>query len=601
MKAQPRFRSVPILLAIALSSSACLAQGAATTTTLGISPGTSVAPGTTITLAAHVTSNGNPFRNGTVIFCKADAPHCEDSALLGSAQVSTGGWAKLRLRLGVGTYSIQAVFQGTPGGTPVRQGSASAPQTLTVKGRSASITSAVNAEFADEVYKLVSRVAVFGREPISGSLSFEDAINGAAPISLGSDTLVPQSTVSGFVASGLTPINNDAYSFAVGDFNNDGIPDLVATNYLTNTLSILLGKGDGTFNSLAPIPADYEPNQLAVADFNGDGNVDIAVTYRDEGSVAILLGNGDGTFGTANHFSAGANTQSIVVADFNGDGMLDIVTGDVDGSMVSTLLGNGDGTFATPVNASVPGEVFGLLTGDFNHDGIPDLAASTNNDIFILLGKGDGTFAVASALGAGDSSSAISADFNGDGIPDLAMIHQVGGPNDDTLGASIYIANGDGTFTLKATPITVFLGNQQLNLIRAADFNGDGIVDLAAETNSYIFAPLSNSSVTVLLGAGDGTFPRSATPVQTVLEAGGAVADYNVDGIPDLLTDSYNNQVNKTSLGTLLGVQVTTGALHNVFLHPPATHSITPVYTGSSTIEPSSGPALTLNITADNQ
>lgn len=592
MKTYYRFCLFSVFLVLAaFSASSCLAQAAATTTALSIAPGASVGSGTTITLAAYVASNGVPFHAGTVLFCKADSPHCEDSALLGSAQVASGGWAKLRLRLGVGTYSVKAVFLGTPGSVPARLGSASAAQNLVVKGRSSTVTSSVSAEFANDVYKLVSRVAVFGREPISGSLSFEDSVDGATPVSLGYDTLVPQNTVTGFTASALTPIGNDDDAFAVADFNQDGIPDLVSTNYESNQLSILLGKGDGTFLPLPRLAADYEPDQVATGDFNADGIADIAVTYRDAANVAVMLGKGDGTFTAANHFSAGPDTQSIVVADVNGDGILDIVTGNVSSQTISTLLGNGDGTFAAPVNLGIPAEPFGLLTADFNRDGIPDLAVSGSTDTFILLGKGDGTFSVASMLGAGESGSTVLADFNGDGSPDVATLYYPG----SYPALSVYLSNGDGNFTLTSTPITSTAGTPQPVMLLAADFNGDGVPDIAVD--EFSFSTL-NSAVTVLLGAGDGAFPRTTTPVQAELIHAGVVADYNSDGIPDMLLESYNDQVSKTSLGVLLGAQVTTGALHNVFLYPPGAHSITPSYSGSSTLFPSAGPSLSLNVAA---
>jgi hypothetical protein len=322
------------------------------------------------------------------------------------------------------------------------------------------------------------------------------------------------------------------------------------------------------------------------------------VTYRDAGNVAIMLGKGDGTFATANHFTAGRDSQSIVVADFNGDGILDIVTGDVSSSMVTTLLGNGDGTFAAPWNLSTPGEVFGLLTGDFNGDGVPDLAVSTDTDISILLGKGDGSFVVASSLVAGETSRTVLGDFNGDGIPDLATISY---PGNSYPALAIYIANGDGTFTLKSTPITSSPTDPQPSSLVSADFNGDGIPDIAVAEYTYPeFSPYPVSTVRILLGAGDGTFPHSTTPVQAVLEPLESAVDYNSDGIPDLLTESYNDQISATKLGVLLGIQVTTGAVRGVTLSP-GTHTVTAGYSGSSALAPSAGPPLTLGITPPAQ
>jgi len=190
------------------------------------------------------------------------------------------------------------------------------------------------------------------------------------------------STLSGF------------YSAYVGDFNGDGIPDLACPNFITGpnvTLTILLGKGDGTFQTVASIPSPHNSNNIAVGDFNGDGKADLAIADLDTG-VDILLGNGDGTFQPPVSYASGApgspGANFIVVADFNGDGRADIATSNL-GRSIGILLGNGDGTFQALATISVPREFFSLAAGDFNRDGKTDVVTS-NADV--LLGRGDGTF-----------------------------------------------------------------------------------------------------------------------------------------------------------------------------------------------------------------
>ena len=118
---------------------------------------------------------------------------------------------------------------------------------------------------------------------------------------------------------------------AVGDFNGDGIPDLAVADsgvYPTysGTVSILLGKGDGTFQAAVNYAAGRQPVSVAVGDFNGDGKLDLAVAnygdyFHGSGSgVSVLLGNGNGTFQPAQSFPAGINPTSVAVGDFNGDG-----------------------------------------------------------------------------------------------------------------------------------------------------------------------------------------------------------------------------------------------------------------------------------------
>ena len=135
---------------------------------------------------------------------------------------------------------------------------------------------------------------------------------------------------------------------------------------------------------------------------------------------------------------------------------------------------------------------------DFNGDGIPDLAVN-DNTLVIYLGKADGTYTEApipSIQGPAAGPMAVD-DFNGDGIPDLAVAMY------SSAGIAILLGNGDGTF---ATPVQASLPNLVVNTTQllAADFNGDGIPDLAMPDNS-------GQTVDILLGNGDGTFSAAVS------------------------------------------------------------------------------------------
>ncbi len=179
----------------------------------------------------------------------------------------------------------------------------------------------------------------------------------------------------------------------MGDLNHDGIPDLVVANNGNRpsfgSVTVLIGRGDGTFLPPVRYGAGKYPYSVALGDFNGDGNLDVAVT--DGTGLFVLLGNGDGTLSSARSHFAGISPGSVVAADFNGDGRLDLATVnfiDNYNGQVSVLLGNGDGTFQPPRHFPQGGAgSTQMVAADFNADGKPDLATvnySTGN-ISVLL------------------------------------------------------------------------------------------------------------------------------------------------------------------------------------------------------------------------
>ena len=247
-------------------------------------------------------------------------------------------------------------------------------------------------------------------------------------------------------------------------------------------------------------PTGGDPSQAAVADLNDDGKPDIVVDYADQNFVSVLLNNGDGTFQAPRDYAVG-----VFQAGNN-----------------STLGG-------------VPDDKRALVIADFTGNGIPDIAALDyqTDDISLLLGRGDGTFAPQRVIGLGSLTSpfALAAgDLNNDGIPDLAVVGSTGGP---AQRGDVLLGRGDGTFE---PPIPFTIPSDPgfpTNTVQIADFNHDGKNDLVYE----------GFETYVLLGNGDGSF-RPATPVGFGVQGGLVVADLNGDGNPDIITTAPTSFAN---------------------------------------------------------
>jgi hypothetical protein len=346
-------------------------------------------------------------------------------------------------------------------------------------------------------------------------------------------------TASAQIPRFLAPVSYavpGANMVVVADVNGDGILDLVTSNEFApggdGGVSVLLGIGHGTFHPSKQIVKGGSPSFVAVGDFNNDGKLDIAVANEPNpsqvitvtggpvpNSVSILLGNGNGTFQPSIDTPTSGALQ-LAAADFNGDGKLDLIVATGDSMPAQILLGHGDGTFAvsdTTVNA-----LTGVIVGDFNRDGKADFLAAG----FVMLGNGDGTFTLAQGL---DTFPAIAADFNGDGILDLA---------------SLFVS--DGRFIIGEMSLGLPGGSFAPSFIDdfsgfglvAADFDGDGKMDIFGtgdRTGDGIDPPIGGLG----LGVGDGTFSFGAAgfgapfgvPVKASFPAAG---DFDGNGSPDI-------------------------------------------------------------------
>jgi hypothetical protein len=373
-------------------------------------------------------------------------------------------------------------------------------------------------------------------------------------------------------------------SVAVADVNGDGHPDLVVAdvcqsleNCATGGVSVLLGNGDGTFQS----PVTYSSGgtaaqSIAVADLNDDGKLDVVVVNciatggtcggpSPDGSVGVLLGNGDGTFQPAVTYSTGGTMSlTIAVADLNGDGHPDIVVANWESApgQLGVLLNNGDGTFQSAVGYSTSFVPQGVAIADVKGDGRPDLVAAIeclNSDycdegaVNVLLGNGDGTFQppVVYSSGAPTGNGVVIGDVNGDGHPDVVVLN--GWYCSDLYcgnGIGVMLNNGDGTLQ---PAVNYNAAIQCGSGFAMGDVNGDGYPDLING---------GCGEVGLNLGNGDGTFqtavgyfsgewgPMGSQP--GIQPNGVAIADVNGDGNPDLVAVNRNGLTSIGTVGVLL-------------------------------------------------
>jgi hypothetical protein len=485
-------------------------------------------------------------------------------------------------------------------------------------------------------------------------------------VQLGTTTGVfnPVSTITApasFTLNGTTITGADTTSvsaYAAGDLNGDGKADMAfAVNGLNTTTGdqtpppvyfTSFSNGDGTF----PTPSAFALPQIApaggydngltvsgmqIAAFTTSKHNDLVFTFSDEiGGTAVanpyvagfvlLPGNGDGTFKapviTTTFSSATANTtaippQIVGTADFNGDGEADllvtvpnftIATGAA--STLELFLSNGDGTFKAPVtitNAPNP-DVNGsdpvpCTVADFNKDGKLDVAclgetSASQAQIGISLGNGDGTFAAPVILNAGGgdairSSGIAAADFNGDGNVDLGLF-------DYADFSGIFYGNGNGTFT--SVPLNGnFYPKDLINLAAggpsiATDLNGDGKPDILVGNvsliNSYGSAPVAPPAAvtTTALTASAATIAGGASVTFTATVTGASGSTGTPTGTVTFLDGA-------TTLGT--GTLNASGvATYSSSALAAGAHSITAQYGGDSNFAASTSKAVTVTVQA---
>jgi hypothetical protein len=270
-----------------------------------------------------------------------------------------------------------------------------------------------------------------------------------------------------------TPIGHQASPNEPGDFDNDGMPDAATANVADSTVSVVLGRGDGTFDPQQVMPVGGQPHGLAVLDADGDGDPDIVTANTTSNTMSLLLNNGNGVFGAATSFdSGGSGEYSLGAGDMNNDGIDDLVVGTQSDQMIHVMRGNGNGTFTRVATRAAGGFTWQLTLGDVDGDGDLDVATGNGGSAngAILKGNGDGTIQAAVVSGA---SGAIVAsdlgDLDGDGDLDWVL---------SSFGSArwfVFVNNGAGVMT----PGPVIQAPSAASCAVFLDFDNDHDLDLA--------------------------------------------------------------------------------------------------------------------------
>ncbi|MGW8728429.1 FG-GAP-like repeat-containing protein [Streptomyces sp. NPDC055808] len=298
-------------------------------------------------------------------------------------------------------------------------------------------------------------------------------------------------------------------SAVLRDVNGDGHMDVISQDARGNAALVWLGDGSGALGAGAavrlnptagcdttgdnPCVARF-PTDVAVGDFDEDGKPDLATSNANTNNVSAVLGSGGGTFGVATRFAlgGGTNPQGIAAADLDGDGHLDLITSNASSGTLSVLRGDGHGGFGTassvPAGVALPSK---LRLADVNEDGKLDavvVAPGTPGRVAVLLGDGTGGFGTANVLSAGANLTSVSvSDLNGDGHADLVV------SSADSDEAVVLEGDGTGAF---AGPLAFGLnGGRNPQATAVGDLDGDGRPDVATANSNSAATFVADASV----------------------------------------------------------------------------------------------------------
>ncbi len=329
-------------------------------------------------------------------------------------------------------------------------------------------------------------------------------------------------------ATGFNPT-----SVFVSDVDSDGDCDIVTSNLLTSTISVLKNNGDGTFTTKVDYATGNFGNNffsVTVDDIDGDGDGDAVTANTNASSISVLMNNGIGTFATNVDYTTGGGPISVIIKDLDGDGDRDIVTENYASHTISVLKNNGDGTFALKVDYATgmtPRSAFLYdLDGDGDHDVLT--ANLQSESISVLKNNGDGTFAtkvdyIMGNFGSSNISLTVS-DVDEDGDGDMVTAN--GGNGSNTI--SILQNNGDGMFAPKVD----YTAGTNPRSAFVSDIDGDGDGDVCVS---------NSNSISILKNNGDGSFTTNVEYAAGSNSLDVYVSDLDGDGDGDIVTANMSS------------------------------------------------------------
>jgi hypothetical protein len=532
-------------------------------------------------MSAAVSGGSSPITGGTLYFCDSIARNCMLSPTA-TAQV-VNGTAIFKTVLGVGSYNFTAIYAPATG----YSASTSPAVTLTVPFSTVPTFQTSPLHGLGANYSLNTSVSVPTLTTPTGTVTVTDTTAG---IQLASLALSASPTsVNATLATQPTVDPRGVCTTVTGDFNGDGHPDIAfgfgckSADGLNTAiaLQILLGNGDGSFTAGPIVPTAMTNTNviaLTVGDFNNDGTLDLIATDNQASSGGTtstshfyLLANDGTAHFTATQIGSGCITPQLATSDLNRDGNLDFVANCDD--TLNVFLGNGAGVFSQtsthvsplPIGLSPTTDAQNTFAiADFNNDGYPDLV-TTAPQVFLNTGTGT-NFTQVTSNSTPFVTNVIAGDFNGDGNADFIAFEPTW-PERNPYGTNIYSFFGDGTGAFTAGPVGNIGGPTTAGgpiSAFAADLNHDGITDYIAFVAGFPFSSVYSLSTSYF--GGDG------------FTAG--ITDFNGDGIADYVIANSNPA--QAQIYTTTGSAGATATLTPLYVLGSGTHDISVTYSGDT-------------------